>query len=653
MTESDATIPTSSRLAEALDALEARIDEQIETSRQGLRQLVQTSLRDLAEAFQSQTDQFQSQLKARIEEAEAEAEALRQKEKALAEEIESHKQQAAQKADRLDQELREGAERAERLESQRLELERLQSALEEARQASSATSETAVQNGHPSLEATRRSIALVDAADSQAEILARLVEQSSLFASRVALFLTTEGGPLRGWAGLGFDNADALQDLELDAPSGWRRGEQGTADLTIADCASFCSRVDSGLPTRAALLPIVLRGKVAALLYADQTLDRDPFSVDALRLLVHASAQAIEVLPLRSSQTSALLDAPPAEGEPAAESEAVSPSLPVDTKPQPRTVPEAVDQPEPLGELELQREATDDRLEVGGAVEEIEPEDQAVVPSLDLEGGGFASAEPAPAAAPTEETPEVLGEPELSSTEQRLGFVLEELPDEESSDEHEELSPLPDAPMTNETVAIPITTPPMPEPEGSEPSAAAASDWELEEEGTGDTAPISLPAQPPEPASPAPQESVLSAPAEATVETQMIATPDLSSPAVSPEEAPEPSVGGQVMPPKDVEGPGWAFNKASSGPKQGEDPLHDEARRLARLLVSEIKLYNEEQIEEGKRQGSIYSLLKEDIDRSRQMYEERIDDTVRTTSDYFRDELVRSLAGGNAQLLGM
>ena len=33
----------------------------------------------------------------------------------------------------------------------------------------------------------------------------------------------------------------------------------------------------------------------------------------------------------------------------------------------------------------------------------------------------------------------------------------------------------------------------------------------------------------------------------------------------------------------------------------GENALHEEARRLARLLVSEIKLYNEEQVEEGRR----------------------------------------------------
>ncbi|MEM6797829.1 MAG: hypothetical protein AAF725_27925, partial [Acidobacteriota bacterium] len=81
--------------------------------------------------------------------------------------------------------------------------------------------------------------------------------------------------------------------------------------------------------------------------------------------------------------------------------------------------------------------------------------------------------------------------------------------------------------------------------------------------------------------------------------------------------------------------------------------LHEEARRLARLLVSEIKLYNEEIIEEGRRTGNIYDRLKDDIDRSRQMYEERIDPRLADQEDYFYQELVQRLAGGDRNLLGM
>ncbi|HXO21303.1 MAG TPA: hypothetical protein VOA87_15425, partial [Thermoanaerobaculia bacterium] len=84
-----------------------------------------------------------------------------------------------------------------------------------------------------------------------------------------------------------------------------------------------------------------------------------------------------------------------------------------------------------------------------------------------------------------------------------------------------------------------------------------------------------------------------------------------------------------------------------------DEALHEEARRLARLLVSEIKLYNEEQVEEGRRNRDIYERLKEDIDRSRQMYEERVEQRVLRSTDYFYQELVRILAAGDSKALGI
>jgi len=89
------------------------------------------------------------------------------------------------------------------------------------------------------------------------------------------------------------------------------------------------------------------------------------------------------------------------------------------------------------------------------------------------------------------------------------------------------------------------------------------------------------------------------------------------------------------------------------GPQSDDTKKHDEARRFARLLVSEIKLYNEAKVEQGRKNKDLYERLKEDIDRSRQMYDERIPDDVRKTSNYFYDELVRILADGDAASLGL
>ena len=104
----------------------------------------------------------------------------------------------------------------------------------------------------------------------------------------------------------------------------------------------------------------------------------------------------------------------------------------------------------------------------------------------------------------------------------------------------------------------------------------------------------------------------------------------------------------QYVPPAGIRG-----GASLGAPQDDTSKKHDEARRFARLLVSEIKLYNESKVEQGRKNKDLYERLKEDIDRSRQMYDERIPDEVRKTSNYFYDELVRILADGDAGSLGL
>jgi hypothetical protein len=83
-----------------------------------------------------------------------------------------------------------------------------------------------------------------------------------------------------------------------------------------------------------------------------------------------------------------------------------------------------------------------------------------------------------------------------------------------------------------------------------------------------------------------------------------------------------------------------------------EQKSHDDAKRFARLVVSEIKLYNEAKVNEGRKNKDIYERLKEDIERGRHMYHERVAAPVRESTNYFYDELVRILAGGDQSALG-
>ncbi len=174
----------------------------------------------------------------------------------------------------------------------------------------------------------------------------------------------------------------------------------------------------------------------------------------------------------------------------------------------------------------------------------------------------------------------------------------------------------------------------------------------------------------PEPASPEPESADAGFDPTETVRidaTEAISSPDtpqqppeIPTPASAPPSAvpgpegiDEPSAVELEAPPpvRPVEPPADFSAGAVQAPD--EDARQEEARRFARLLVSEIKLYNEDEVERGRAEKDIGSRLREDIDRSREMYEKRIAEDVRGGHDYFRDELVRILADGDADALGM
>jgi hypothetical protein len=81
------------------------------------------------------------------------------------------------------------------------------------------------------------------------------------------------------------------------------------------------------------------------------------------------------------------------------------------------------------------------------------------------------------------------------------------------------------------------------------------------------------------------------------------------------------------------------------------DEAHDRARRFAKLLVDEIKLYNQAKVAEGRSRGDLYSRLQEDIEKSRTAYRKRYGDSVKDV-DYFTQELIRILADNDRSVMG-
>jgi hypothetical protein len=80
--------------------------------------------------------------------------------------------------------------------------------------------------------------------------------------------------------------------------------------------------------------------------------------------------------------------------------------------------------------------------------------------------------------------------------------------------------------------------------------------------------------------------------------------------------------------------------------------VHRKAQRFARLLMDEIKLYNQAKVAEGRKKKDLYDRLKEDIDKSRNTYNKRYGNTAAAGADYLTQELIRSLAEDDVTLLG-
>jgi len=89
---------------------------------------------------------------------------------------------------------------------------------------------------------------------------------------------------------------------------------------------------------------------------------------------------------------------------------------------------------------------------------------------------------------------------------------------------------------------------------------------------------------------------------------------------------------------------------ADMSPQDAE--IHRKAQRFARLLMDEIKLYNQAKVSEGRKNRDLYDRLKDDIEKSRATYLKRYGHTADASKDYFTGELIRSLAEDDASLLG-
>jgi predicted Zn finger-like uncharacterized protein len=86
-------------------------------------------------------------------------------------------------------------------------------------------------------------------------------------------------------------------------------------------------------------------------------------------------------------------------------------------------------------------------------------------------------------------------------------------------------------------------------------------------------------------------------------------------------------------------------------PSQPELPeAHAKARRFARIIVSDIVLYNQARVEEGVRSGSFYQIMADDIGEGRALYLSRVPEEITSGTSYLEEAFADLIARKREEL---
>ena len=156
----------------------------------------------------------------------------------------------------------------------------------------------------------RDSVAELDEQHTQADVLNALVSRAANFAPRVVLFVV-KGGNAVAWAARGLDEGTgnnsvrgmsiALEsDTVLRVALSSQQTFYGSPDLQSENQGLF-GRLGNVRPQRVLTVPLKVRGKTAALVYADSA-ERGEVAtnVEAIELLAHTAGLVVELVSLRS-----------------------------------------------------------------------------------------------------------------------------------------------------------------------------------------------------------------------------------------------------------------------------------------------------------------------------------------------------------------
>ena len=169
-----------------------------------------------------------------------------------------------------------------------------------------AASESSRAKASSDMAIVKSAIGEINEQKSQAEILKALVNRASSFAPRVAFFVV-KGEQAMGWRGRGFEGTvgdDAIQQISLPLSADTVVGSAAKGLATWSggpgshsEDHMLVKRLGEEPAQRIVSIPLVVRGRAVAVLYADSAgLDSDSINLEALETLVTVAGMAVELL---------------------------------------------------------------------------------------------------------------------------------------------------------------------------------------------------------------------------------------------------------------------------------------------------------------------------------------------------------------------
>jgi len=129
-----------------------------------------------------------------------------------------------------------------------------------------------IARGTSGTAALQKAVSAVQAGTNQKEILRALLENTVLYSGRAALFVV-KNGAATGWQGVAFSNNDSIKDFSLDISSGLPAAVMRSRSAESGEVSEFDARFikQFGAPSdgQAVVLPLLLKDKISALVYAD------------------------------------------------------------------------------------------------------------------------------------------------------------------------------------------------------------------------------------------------------------------------------------------------------------------------------------------------------------------------------------------------